>query len=211
VYDRIVDGKTLTLQVSGMLWKRSLVMRDLETGSLWSHILGACMEGELQGKTLAIVPAHITTWADWKSAFPDTTVLDMSRTSKAFTDQVFQDPERFVYGVRLRGKVKAWSYRLLLTQAVIQQHVGGEDLLLVTDTVSGRVTSFSSTMDEVALRFLPDLRKGVLVDTSGSTWHPLSGEGLSGEHKGRLLKPVVGIISFRKAWKAFYPDSSYAD
>jgi hypothetical protein len=135
----------------------------------------------------------------------------MSRTSKAFTDQVFQDPERFVYGVRLRGKVKAWSYRLLLTQAVIQQHVGGEDLLLVTDTVSGRVTSFSSTMDEVALRFLPDLRKGVLVDTSGSTWHPLSGEGLSGEHKGRLLKPVVGIISFRKAWKAFYPDSSYAD
>ena len=40
MYAREAKGQTLTFQVSGMLWKRSLVMRDIETGSLWSHLLG---------------------------------------------------------------------------------------------------------------------------------------------------------------------------
>ena len=55
VYASEVGGKKLTFQVSGKLWNRSLVMRDLETGSLWSHILGECMEGELMGKKLELI------------------------------------------------------------------------------------------------------------------------------------------------------------
>ena len=37
----------LTLVVSGMLWNRNLVMLDLETESLWSHILGEAKAGVL--------------------------------------------------------------------------------------------------------------------------------------------------------------------
>ena len=50
------DGKDVTLRVSGMLWKHNLVMQDLETRSLWSHMLGECMAGELKGARLTMLP-----------------------------------------------------------------------------------------------------------------------------------------------------------
>ena len=56
MYARTVEERELTLQVSGMLWQRSLVMRDLETGTLWSHLMGKAMEGELKGTIRASCP-----------------------------------------------------------------------------------------------------------------------------------------------------------
>ena len=72
----------LVFQVSGKLWQRSLVMRDLQTGSLWAHLLGECMEGPLKGKTLTPIPAAITSWKEWKTAHPNTTVLSLKRSAK---------------------------------------------------------------------------------------------------------------------------------
>ena len=51
MYARKVGDQVLTLQVSGKLWNRSLVIRDIETESLWSHILGKCMDGDLKDAT----------------------------------------------------------------------------------------------------------------------------------------------------------------
>ena len=52
MYATKVEDKRLTFFVSGMLWQRSLVMQDKETGSLWSHILGEAMRGSLKGTSL---------------------------------------------------------------------------------------------------------------------------------------------------------------
>jgi hypothetical protein len=46
VYATNVDKQKLTFCVSGQLWNRSLVMMDLETKSLWSHLLGRGMQGK---------------------------------------------------------------------------------------------------------------------------------------------------------------------
>ena len=45
MYAAEVGKQKLTFGVSGMLWNRSLVMYDKETGTLWSHILGEAMQG----------------------------------------------------------------------------------------------------------------------------------------------------------------------
>ena len=47
MYASQVEEQTLTFAVSGMLWKRSLVMVDSETKTLWSHLLGKAMRGKL--------------------------------------------------------------------------------------------------------------------------------------------------------------------
>jgi hypothetical protein len=70
VYDRTVNEKLLTLCVSGQLWNRSLVMLDIETRSLWSHILGEAMAGELKGQLLKPIPSDMVTWAAWKRDHP---------------------------------------------------------------------------------------------------------------------------------------------
>ncbi len=50
-------------------------MYDRQTGSLWSHVTGECVEGELQGVRLSMVPAELTTYRDWVARFPSTLVL----------------------------------------------------------------------------------------------------------------------------------------
>ena len=101
MYARTVKSKELTFQVSGMLWRRSLVMRDVETGSLWSHLLGKCMRGSLVGAELEMFPGTMTTWKEWRSRHPGTKVLGMSRTAKRYAAELWNNPKPYVFGVHL--------------------------------------------------------------------------------------------------------------
>lgn len=95
MHARELDGRTLTFLVSGKLWRNSLVMQDEETGTLWSHITGEAMSGELAGAVLELVPAVQTTWAQWRAAHPETRLLRKSAeiTSSRYASY-FADPER---------------------------------------------------------------------------------------------------------------------
>ena len=78
VHDRRVDGRALTLGVSGKLVDGNLVMYDAETDSLWLQGSGEGLEGELVGKKLRELPPDnwgIQRWVDWRNLHPDTLVL----------------------------------------------------------------------------------------------------------------------------------------
>ena len=208
VYASEVGGKKLTFQVSGKLWNRSLVMRDLETGSLWSHILGECMEGELMGKKLELIPSVMTTWGRWLAGHPQTSVLDLEPTAERFGKGFYRDRREFVYGVKVGGTAKAYSFAFLETHPVIQEELGGAPVLLTYDAASTSTAIFAAG----DLRFKSALEDGRLVEVaSGSTFDPASGIGISGSLEGLQLEQLGGIVSYRKAWLTFYPDSSVAD
>jgi len=59
IYDRRVDGRTLTFENSGALWRDMLVMRDKETGTYWTPATGRAHNGPLQGRTLSGITAPI--------------------------------------------------------------------------------------------------------------------------------------------------------
>jgi hypothetical protein len=95
VYARELDGAALTLIVSGKLWRNSLIMMDEQSGSLWSHITGRCLEGAHLGTQLEVVPSVQTTWADWKTAHPHTRVLEKPGVIRSSRYQrYFDDPDR---------------------------------------------------------------------------------------------------------------------
>jgi hypothetical protein len=75
VYARSLGDTVLTLIVSGKLWRNSLIMMDEETRTLWSHVSGQAMDGQLTGRRLESVPSVQTTWEQWVAAHPDTRVL----------------------------------------------------------------------------------------------------------------------------------------
>jgi hypothetical protein len=75
VYDRRVDGRTLTFGTSGKLADDALVMYDRETGSEWKQPLGRAIAGPLEGTDLAVVPSTTTTWERFRAAHPDGAVL----------------------------------------------------------------------------------------------------------------------------------------
>jgi hypothetical protein len=194
-----------------MLWNRSLVMRDVETGSLWSHLLGRCMAGDLMGTELKILPSVMTTWEDWRDRHPNTSVLNLSRTAEEFDREVYSRAERFVFGIRFRGKTKAYPLDVLAENPLIQETFNDRELVVVFDSDSTRTAAYERRLDDQVLDFGSELKEGKLVDKeTGSHWDPWTGKALSGPSEGTQLARVNGIISYRRAWQTFYPETAIA-
>jgi len=119
VYVAVVDGQRLNFAVSGMLWKRSLIMRDDETNSLWSHIMGKCMKGDLKGTELKVIPSLMTDWKSWKTSHPKSSAVILSRTSKQFDNEVYKNRANFLVGLRSSKASKAWRFDQLAKQPVV--------------------------------------------------------------------------------------------
>jgi Protein of unknown function (DUF3179) len=81
VLDRRVSGRTLTFEVSGAIWRDTLVLRDRETGTYWSPATGAALSGPLTGETLKILPAPVTTADVWEEAEPASVCLETGETT----------------------------------------------------------------------------------------------------------------------------------
>lgn len=210
MYASKVQGNELTFQVSGMLWQRSLVMRDLETETLWSHLLGRGMRGELEGVELETFPSAMTTWGDWKERHPGTTLLAMPRTVRGYDERQWEDPARFVYGILpVSGKpAPAVGLERLQQNKVVILPAGESNLVVTYLEDGGSVQAFDSKVDGKQLAFRSEGDQNMKDGETGSQWDRISGEAVSGPMKGKKLKPVTGTISFRKAWEAFYPDDS---
>jgi len=80
VFDRRVGSETLTFGVSGLLFNSNLLMYDrrpLPTAeSLWSQLLLRAVTGPAAaaGAGLEPLPCSLTTWGEWHTERPDTTV-----------------------------------------------------------------------------------------------------------------------------------------
>lgn len=213
MYASKVEDEVLTFQVSGMLWQRSLVMRDLETETLWSHLLGRGMRGPHEGVELEKIPGAMTTWGEWKERHPETTLLALSRTARHFDDSVWKRPQKFVYGISL-GAAKpspAFSLKRLQKEGVVLMRSEAADLVATHLAKGGSVQVFKARLDGQRMTFVAvatDLMKDL---ETGSIWSRVSGQGLSGPLEGKQLIEVPGTVSFRDAWEAFYPDDSIID
>jgi Protein of unknown function (DUF3179) len=207
VYVRQIDDQVLTLQVSGKLWMRSLVMRDVETHTEWAHLLGRGMAGPLKDRKLKPLITDMVTWSVWKSMHPDTTVLNMPRTSKHYDSDFYSNADRFVFGFDVNGETRSVLMSRLQTTPVINCVVA-EKPLLVTFNKQGAVCHlFDRVVDDQVLQFSSRNETTMTDDMTGTVWTILDGEAVEGPLKGTLLKQRVGIMSFRRAWQSFHPDS----
>jgi len=191
-----------------MLWNRSLVMRDLETGSLWSHILGRAMAGKLRGEELEAIPSTITDWSTWRQAHPETTVAMLSRTAREFSRQMYRRPARYVVGLSHGNTSRAWSYDQLILQPIVNDTFADKPVVVFFDDKSGAAMIFNRRVNGQTLSFALQGNK-VVDEQTGSSWNWMRGEATGGEMKGEQLAPLPSVISFTKAWKVFHPGSSY--
>ncbi|MEM7720666.1 MAG: DUF3179 domain-containing (seleno)protein [Pseudomonadota bacterium] len=76
--DEIPEGvERPVLRTSGLLIRSNKVMYDVNTFSVFDTFLGTAVTGPLAEKGIALTQAPVitTTWAEWKAAHPNTTVL----------------------------------------------------------------------------------------------------------------------------------------
>ena len=198
----------LTLVVSGLLWNRNLVMLDLETESLWSHILGEAKAGELQGEHLDRLSSVMTDWSTWKSTHPDTTVALLPRTANQYRREFYGDPAQFVLGISRGAAAKAWSYDQLAQVPVVNDSVQEVPIVIFYEPSSATVVAYERTLDDHELTFQHN-DDGYQDAQTGSRWNRMTGKAISGPLSERQLKPAVGVVSLRRTWEVFCPESDY--
>jgi hypothetical protein len=162
VYDRELEGRTLSFGVSGKLYRNSLVMVDRQTGSLWSHVFGASIAGPLRGERLEMLPSSFTSWDGWRREHPGTLMLDPSNAPygadsyegyyagaatgilgvRRLDNRL--PPKELVLGV-LAPAAKAYALRDIQRQGRIRDRLGRHDVEIVYDPDSDTAKAFRLT------------------------------------------------------------------
>ncbi len=190
-----------------MLWNRSLVMMDEETRSLWSHILGRAMKGKMEGAELEALPSVMTAWKSWRLEHPETTVLNLSRTKDWFSDKFYMNPEYFVYGWRVGRQVYHSTLPVLQEHPVLNLDLDGWSVVVTHDPGGTGIQILNRQVGERKLLFDAEGQHLMRDRETGSTWGRNTGEALEGPLKGSHLRHEIGMISYKKAWDVFHPDS----
>ncbi len=65
------DGKRLIFDVAGV-YRRNMIMRDQQTGTLWQHATGEALMGPLKGVRLQVLGGELASWSRWQEMYPHT-------------------------------------------------------------------------------------------------------------------------------------------
>ena len=133
-YDRRVGGRTLTFVNSGALWRDTLVLQDLETGTLWTAATGRALWGPLAGEQLEPVPAVLATMTAFAAAHPNARYLDTGELSETPLPLSFYEasPWQGVSGVATEDR------RYEPKEKVFSVSDGTEAIAFTEDDVKGR-------------------------------------------------------------------------
>lgn len=189
VFAARVDGRDLTLGVSGLLYNSDVLLYDRETESLWSQIMAESISGPMQGAKLEFLPTAHTSWADWLARHPDTEVLS---PDTGFRRNYQRDPYAdYVESDHLMFPVRFSDERLHPKEQVIGVTIAGES----------KAYPFS-TLDRGQVRTIEDVIGGqpvrVEFDAAARTGRVLAEDGAE----------IPSLIAFWFAWVAFNPETS---
>ena len=241
-FDRRVDGTVYTFGVSGMLRHSDMVMFDRQTETLWQQLNGEGIVGTHTGKTLTPIPAQIVSYAQFKAAHPLGEVLsrdtghrrDYGRNPYAGYDDIKDRPFLYkgpfdkrippmekVVTVSLEGEDKAYPHSKTRKEKVIQDQVGGVDMVIfhgkgavsaldksriAASKMVGTTGVFLRRLDDQLLSF--EYKDDRFVDKETSTTWDVTGKAISGPLSGKQLSALPHGNFFAFAWFAFKPDTA---
>ena len=152
-FERTFDGQVLDFGTTGRLRFSNLVMYDRQTETWWQQATGEGIAGEYTGRQLTFVPASLISWADYKAAHPEGTVLSREtgfnfpygRNPYEGYDDVNQTPFAYegpetpealpalarVVTVDLNGEAVAYPYDVLQEVRVVNDTVGGVPVVVL--------------------------------------------------------------------------------
>jgi thiol-disulfide isomerase/thioredoxin len=241
-YERTFDGQVLDFGTTGRLRFSNLIMYDRQTETWWQQATGEAIVGQYTGAQLTFVPANLVSWSDFRDSYPEATVLsretgysreyglnpysqydDESDTPFLYrgpsTPDVLPQLAR-VLGVELNGEAVAYPYELLEQERVVNDTVGGVDVVVFwtpgtasaldsSDVARGRdvgsAVVFSRELDGETLAFAFD-GDAFVDEATGTSWDVM-GQALDGSRSGDRLTPVVSVNHFWFSWAAFQPET----
>jgi hypothetical protein len=199
----------LTFRAAGKTWKSDLVFQDKETESIWSQVMGLCVEGQLRGTALDVLPAVVTTWGHWKKSCPKTELVVLDQTIESvepFTGKfsAANPRQNSISAAFVDGKFEVVDRKKLLDERVVNTKVGDQEVVLFYDVDADGVHGFQSRVGLRALTF--EWRGTIFVDQSTETvWDINTGLAADGLMAQSSLTPIVVIETTAELWGATRP------
>ncbi len=220
MYGRSIDGKSLTLEASGRLYRDALVLVDRESDTLWTQENGKAVKGKLLGQTLEPIPGGVTTtWARWKAAHPDTRVLKKNiKESGKQKESVYADyfanpdkvgvlgsslkdrrlpPKSTVFGLAVAGHARAYPAKKI-RGLLVRESLGGKRLLLAYSQKLDTLFAYGDPGGSESPKI-----NGNRIQEGPESWDLSTGKALAGTADD--LKPLPVIRSFWYVWVRFHP------
>ena len=220
-----------------MLYRSNKVMYDRLTESLWSQLRGEPIVGELVGSDIKLdyFPVALTTWGEWLAEHPDSKV--QSRETGYYSPRSYErednprsiyfayrdDPEtmfpiwnrdeqlapkQLVLGVIVDGAYKAYSIDALQQDRLVNDSVGGVDLVIVGSSLSADALAFRTEGRQFMLPDdTPDSLPDMLIDGDGDEWHVERDRLWKGDSPAETLPLHPANVSFWFGWYITHPDT----
>ena len=237
MYSAKINGEPTTFGTSGMLYRSNKVMYDRLTETLWSQLRGEPILGELVGSGIKLeyFPVALTTWESGSPSIPirkfsrvrrastrleamsvrTAPVLSISHTAKTrrrcspiWNRDERLAPKQLVFGIVADGAFKAYSIDALRQDRIVNDSIGGVDLVVVGSSLSADALAFRSdgrqfTLPDDAPLSLPD----TLFDDDGAVWHVERDRLWKDDDPAQALPLHPANVSFWFGWYITHPDT----
>jgi hypothetical protein len=237
-FDRTLpDGTLLDFGTTGNLRNSDLVMYDRQTKSWWQQFTGEAIVGELTGTQLKLLPSQIISWQDFKTRYPDGSVLSRETGHlRAYGsnpyggyDNINSNPFLFdgeldgrlpaverVVALQVEGIDVAYPFSVLREALVVNDEIAG--IPLVVFWKEGTSSTFGASTEDVGSTgvYLRQIGDEILTfisvedgfrDKQTGSLWNIFGEAVEGSLAGEKLERIVAGEHFWFAWAAFKPDT----
>lgn len=239
MYSTQIDGEVLKFGTSGFLYRSNKLMYDRRTDTLWHQFRGEPVIGPLanSGIRLEVLPVTVATWGEWVRAHPETTVLDINTgiyPREAYAPEsdpasvyyryrqqpgtMFPVPQRSdllpakaeVLGLRFNGQAKAYPLEVLRQQPVVNDSLGGQDLVIITLGEGGGSRAYQRGDHHFGEATGGTAEAGAVVlrDDKGLNWRMEEDSLVQVEDPSMRLPRLPHHTSYWFGWYAFYPGTA---
>lgn len=211
VFSPVIDGHEERFRLVGMDHFNAM-LEDKTTRSWWRQANGEAVSGKRKGQSLNELPSVQVSLALWLEMHPNSRIMQAdsalsdrystsfdyetgrSRSKLTGTDSGSWNDKSWVVGVSLDGQFKAYDWRQLRNERVINDVVGKTPVVVVM--ASDNASFFVYARPDASTQFA--LRGDSLVSSFAS--YGLSGRGVAGS-----LTPIQASQEFWHSWRTFQP------
>jgi len=220
VYDIKLDGRALDFTLVGAITFNA-VFRDTQTGSWWRQETGEAAKGALQGRALDDVAFEQMSLENWLEKHPEGEVLQYDPACEGkynFLAKLLnyeaslpgwhrQETPPLIIGVETGDAARAYDWEELKKRRIVQDSLGGVDLLLLSDAAGSSAFAYDRTLGGTALEFT--LEGDVLRDAgTGSSWD-MFGRCTEGPLAGKSPRQVQSYKQFFRAGISFHKQTDF--
>lgn len=228
-----MDGRRLSFEEIG-IFNGVFVMKDRETGTLWSHYTGEALEGPLTGTTLEWVQVGRSQFARMIEEYPEATIPKkrlmkfreippMSGRDQAMGERLPQNfaetmPNgidqlpRHTHGLGVAVGTDRRFYPLdsLAALPVINDRLGEVPVVVLIQDGTEAAAAYSRCVGGKSLTFEGAHWAGLAAlrdRETGTTWRS-NGEAVEGPLEGQRLQPARSIVTDWYGWAAYFQNTT---